>query len=205
MKASDNEYPSLLLVEGAAPATPDAGLQRLFMDTADGLLKAKNDAGVVRTVEGGGGGGGGGSAGGLLACTQYNPGVGVEPATSSTAYADVDAANCAVTFVAPDSGSVLIEAIGAMYFAGAMDGAQLALRTGVTNVANSSQLVYGTSTIILNAQLRYTYAFKLTGLTPGDPYTYKLAFAVLTSGQTFALEIGGAAYGAFVMKATAVP
>lgn len=53
-KASDNSFPSLLLVESAAPATPAAGNQRLFIDVADGHLKRKDDAGTVTTVEGGG-------------------------------------------------------------------------------------------------------------------------------------------------------
>lgn len=56
-KASDNPFPSLLLVEGAAPATPAAGRQRLFIDEADGLLKLKDDAGAVTTVGGGAPGG----------------------------------------------------------------------------------------------------------------------------------------------------
>lgn len=51
---SDNPFPSVLMVEGAAPATPAAGNQRLFVDTADGLLKLKDDAGVVTAVGSGG-------------------------------------------------------------------------------------------------------------------------------------------------------
>lgn len=62
-KASDNPFPSLLLVEGAAPATPAAGRQRLFVDAADGLLKLKDDTGTVTAIgSGGSSGGGGGTA-----------------------------------------------------------------------------------------------------------------------------------------------
>ena len=52
-KASDNEYPSLLIKEGAAPSSPAAGDQRLFIDSADHLLKRKNSGGTVTAVGGG--------------------------------------------------------------------------------------------------------------------------------------------------------
>jgi hypothetical protein len=54
-KASDNPYPSLLLVEGAAPADPAAGGQRLFIDSTDHTLKRVDSAGTVTAVESGGG------------------------------------------------------------------------------------------------------------------------------------------------------
>jgi hypothetical protein len=53
-KASDNPFPSVLVVEGSAPASPSAGNQRLFVDTADHKLKRVNSSGTVTTVEGGG-------------------------------------------------------------------------------------------------------------------------------------------------------
>lgn len=54
-KASDNLFPSLLFKETAAPASPAAGNQRLFVDPSDHLLKYKNSAGVVSGVGGAGG------------------------------------------------------------------------------------------------------------------------------------------------------
>ena len=59
MKASDNEFPKLLFVEGAAPATPAAGQVVAYAKT-DGLLYAKDDVGTETPLGGGGGGGGGG-------------------------------------------------------------------------------------------------------------------------------------------------
>lgn len=50
MKGSDNPAPSLLIVEGAAPASPAAGDQRLFIDSADHLLKRKNSGGAVTAI-----------------------------------------------------------------------------------------------------------------------------------------------------------
>lgn len=50
VKASDNPYPSVLLEEGTAPATPAAGFQRIFVDTADGLIKRIDDTGTITVV-----------------------------------------------------------------------------------------------------------------------------------------------------------
>jgi hypothetical protein len=44
--------PYLTMVEESAPATPDAGHQRLFIDVADGALKKINDAAVVEEISG---------------------------------------------------------------------------------------------------------------------------------------------------------
>lgn len=51
MKASDNPYPSVLLAEGAAPAAPAVGLHRLFVDTADGVLKRIDNGGTITPVD----------------------------------------------------------------------------------------------------------------------------------------------------------
>jgi hypothetical protein len=49
-KFSDVPAPSLLIVEGAAPASPPAGDQRIYIDSADHVLKRKNSAGTVTVV-----------------------------------------------------------------------------------------------------------------------------------------------------------
>jgi hypothetical protein len=51
-KGSDNPFPSVLLVEGAAPASPPAGDQRLFLDTADHKPKLVNSSGIVTPLPG---------------------------------------------------------------------------------------------------------------------------------------------------------
>lgn len=50
-KGSDNPFPSLLIVEGTAPASPSAGRQRVFIDSADNRLKRKNSSGVVTCID----------------------------------------------------------------------------------------------------------------------------------------------------------
>ena len=52
MKASNNEYPSILVLESTAPANPASGDQRLFIDSADHTLKRKNSSGTVTSIEG---------------------------------------------------------------------------------------------------------------------------------------------------------
>src|ERR1051326_8886897 len=52
VKASDNEFPSLLILEGSAPASPGAGDQRVYIDSSDHKLKRKNSGGTVTTIEG---------------------------------------------------------------------------------------------------------------------------------------------------------
>lgn len=57
-KASDNLYPYVHLVPAAAPASPSAGSQRIYLDSGDSnKLKRKDSSGTVTTIEGGGGGG----------------------------------------------------------------------------------------------------------------------------------------------------
>lgn len=54
---SNNPFPSVLVVEqGSTPATPAAGRQRLFIDSADGHLKRVDDAAAVTDIEDGAGG-----------------------------------------------------------------------------------------------------------------------------------------------------
>lgn len=58
MKASDNQFPKLILTKGAAPATPDAGTVKVYAKT-DGAVYAMDDTGAETPLGGGGGGGGG--------------------------------------------------------------------------------------------------------------------------------------------------
>lgn len=56
-KASDNVFPYVHVAPAAAPASPSAGSQRLYLDSADGnKLKRKDSSGTVTTIEGAAGG-----------------------------------------------------------------------------------------------------------------------------------------------------
>lgn len=50
--ASNNPYPSVLIVEGTAPSAPAAGQQRLFIDSADHAAKTINSSSVVTPLGG---------------------------------------------------------------------------------------------------------------------------------------------------------
>jgi hypothetical protein len=49
-RASDNPFPSVLMVEGTTPATPAASTQRLFVRSSDHVLCYVNAAGTVTAV-----------------------------------------------------------------------------------------------------------------------------------------------------------
>ena len=51
MLASNNSFPSLLLVEGSEPSAPAATKHRLYVDSTTKLLKRTDSSGVERTVE----------------------------------------------------------------------------------------------------------------------------------------------------------
>lgn len=90
-KASDNVFPKLIVAEGSVPATPSAGQQKLYVDTADHKLKRVNSAGSVTTIEGAGGGGG---------TTAYPPGSADIPPTSPNAKDDEFDGTTSVTWTA---------------------------------------------------------------------------------------------------------
>lgn len=48
--ASDNAFPKVIIAEGSAPASPSAGQFKLYVDSADHLLKYKNSSGTVVTL-----------------------------------------------------------------------------------------------------------------------------------------------------------
>jgi hypothetical protein len=51
---SNNKYPKIIITEGTAPTSPDAGDQKLYIDSADHHLKRKNSGGTVTDIEVGG-------------------------------------------------------------------------------------------------------------------------------------------------------
>lgn len=55
--ASDNIFPKVSFVEGAAPSSPAATNFKLYFDSSDHLLKWKNSAGTVTTIATGSSGG----------------------------------------------------------------------------------------------------------------------------------------------------
>lgn len=183
MKASDNPFPSLLLVEQAdTPATPAPGQARLYRGT-DNKLYIVDDAGAVAEV----GTGGGSSSGGLLATHSYNPATTASVAASTTALADVDATNMAITFTVPASGQVLVRLTGYAVVGGSSTSIGWGLREGTTEVANKGILY----TYSGSGEGAYTAAFVISGLTPGAQKTYKWAHRRPTGTNAVYTQAGG--------------
>ncbi len=125
----------------------------------------------------------GGSGTGLLAIAQYGPSSQANKATTNTSgLDDVDATNLAVTFTAPASGKVLIRLESAGYSnAGNGGWAQWGVKEGSTVIANNRQAfqsIGGT---------KHSVSYLKTGLTPGNSYTYKMAFGCGANGGTLTL------------------
>lgn len=94
--ASDNAFPKLVVTEGSAPASPSAGQQKLFIDSADHKLKRKDSGGTVTTVEGGSSG-----AAGSLGYAQITSPWTI---TKTTNAAGVNVTGLSVTATVPSGG-----------------------------------------------------------------------------------------------------
>lgn len=142
------------------------------------------------------------SAGGatdLLSRVIYNPGTVQAVNITATSFADVDATNWKITFTAPPSGNVLVKAFGAYLGPGATQNLYINLRNASSNTAGTiNTLSYGTT-----ALGRYSAMMKLTGLSSGTSYTYKIGARVSGgSGFLYAGDDGTAsATGPLVLEA----
>jgi hypothetical protein len=184
-KASDNDYPSLLLTEqGSAPSSPAASHQRLYIRTSDHSLVTVNSSGTVTPVSSGG-------TSPLLAVHQSTAG---DASTSSTSFVDADATNLAVTFTAPASGNVIVTCSAVMSpdSGGANNGALAAwgLRESTSNITPAN--MYAARSVIVSAIANYLFIsmrFYLTGVSAGS-HTYKWSHKV-SAGTT--VIVAGAA------------
>lgn len=159
-KASDNRFPKLIVTEGTTPASPAAGDQKLYIDSADHKLKRVNSTGTVTSIEGGGSG--------ILAVTSYAPGTPASPSTSSTTAVDVDATNLAVTFTAPASGQVVVTLSALMNPPSATGGYKTynwCIREGSTTLAD--HIVRG-SQEATPSDIMCQVSLVLTGLSAGS-------------------------------------
>lgn len=147
-----------------------------------------------------------GGGGGILAAHAYAPATAADYSTTSTSFADVDAANMVLTFTAPTTGAVVIAATFDINMGGSTV-LMVNLRNGTTNVANTARRIArrdgGTSNPL---HMTSTAQWLVTGLTPGEPYSFKLGFA-RTEGSNYAgISVGnGSTWGAAVITATEAP
>jgi hypothetical protein len=127
--------------------------------------------------------------GGISAVTVYSPGAQQVYSTASAVLADVDAANLAVTFTAPASGNVLVQATCWIDSNTPGQRGRLGLREGSSNIGQPVSVTRDAD----NGYL-VTASFSVTGLSAGS-HTYKLSFA--TNAGTFRIIVFDSSSGNF--------
>lgn len=124
----------------------------------------------------------------LLAVTFYDPGTLSIKDSTSTSLADVDATNLAITFTAPSTGKVLVVLTALVTNTSATAKTIWGLREGTTDLAGDGPVIETSGASA--PQVRASHRIYITGLTPGNSYTYKWAHAT-TSGHTARMLVGG--------------
>ena len=123
----------------------------------------------------------------LLATQSYNPNPQVQT-NLGTSEADVDATNLAVTFTAPASGNVDID-VTILVIGVPGNSVYLTLRSGASTVAGTRGRVMTLNNLTgLNVQSKVTHSVRVTGLTAGNSYTYKLG--AFYAGGSSAAQLG---------------
>lgn len=145
----------------------------------------------------------------LLAAVSYNPATSVAPSTTSSTFADVDA-GLAATFRAPASGKVLV-GLTARTLVASSTTIEWNLRDGSGDIAGTAgPVARGPGATIAP---RCTHRALVTGLTPGQEYTWKWGHARTNgSGNAWTLaglstqaSVDSTAPGPAVMEVYAVP
>lgn len=140
------------------------------------------------------------SATGLLAVVSYNPVGDTTVAPSDNLSADVDATNLAVAFTVPASGKVLVTLSGLVIMQPTNE-LQWLLREGSSDISGALAMVGGG----VDANLRATVSFYVTGLTPGASKTYKWGQKVVTGVAGIPGTRYGGKYGQATMTVQAAP
>lgn len=141
----------------------------------------------------------------ILDSISYRPASIVTYSTASSTFSDVDATNAALTFTAPSSGVVLIEF---EFYAKvpAVSTARLAvnLRVGTSDVSASARRLMLNPGSVSFEQRCHT-SWKVTGLTAGTEYTYKLGWASSDNSSTINMYAGSDIAGALTGQVVGVP
>jgi hypothetical protein len=124
------------------------------------------------------------STGGVLTSVSYTT---TNKSSTSTTLADIDATNLAVTFTAPASGKVIVRLTGLHGHFGTNGKDIWGLRQNTTTIAEGAVRASGTwpGNFVVSA------AFPVTGLTPGNSYTYKWAWRTAAGTITLDVQYGG--------------
>lgn len=113
--------------------------------------------------------------------------------STSTTFEDVDATNLVVTFVAPASGSVVVELSALASCVQTTPDIYWTMRDGTVDVHAGVGVKSGAATPADQWE-RCQAVFRVTGLTPGKSYTWKWAHRTSTAATTVRTYAGGAFY-----------
>lgn len=103
--------------------------------------------------------------------------------TTSTSFVDVNATLFALTFTAPSSGNVILRATMPIEFNGSGN-AVFNWREGTTDLSGTDFIVVLNGSIFPYAGT-IGFSCRVSGLTSGNSYTYKLGMKTTNSGTTF--------------------
>lgn len=118
-----------------------------------------------------------------LARVSYKPATETVASATSTSLVDVDATNLAITFTATTSAvDVVLE--GTSMNDTAVAATIWGLRSGTTEVGEQRLVNWATNSPSGTPRTRVRTAFRVSGLTPGNSYTYKWAYRT-TAGTAY--------------------
>jgi hypothetical protein len=168
-------------VSGVKVSGEDAMTGEVTLEAGNNVSLVQNASNKTIRINASGEGGGGGG-GGILAAVSHRTPTNTQFTTTSKTFVDVDANNLKVSFVAPQSGKVLILQ-SAMASVGGSAYQYWNLRDGdVDVIGTDNEVVFG------NLNSRFTNQILVEGLAPGNEYTYKWGFR--TSGSEARILIG---------------
>lgn len=130
---------------------------------------------------------------GLLAGTLYDPAVAVSKSTTAAiAMTALDTANLRLTFTAPASGNVMWRiAGGALHGATTFAQILLGVMEGSTVRARMAPLAALPGTALATTRLAPEAVGVITGLTPGNNYTFDAAYGVEIAVASTGYKYGG--------------
>ena len=141
----------------------------------------------------------------LLASVQYDPSVAVtKNTTAALAMTALDTTNLRLTFTAPASGNVLARVRGTVHGATTFPQILLGVLDGSTVMMRQVPMGSLKTTALATSQLTQEALGVISGLTPGNSYTWDAAYGVETLIAATGIKYGGPnntttndAFGAF--------
>jgi hypothetical protein len=138
----------------------------------------------------------------------YDPATAVSKATTAAlALTALDTSNLRLTFTAPSNGRVMVRLRGILHGATTFPQILLGVLEGSTVRGRQAPVGGLPGTAVATTMLAVEAVFCVTGLTPGNSYTWDAAYGVETLVASTALKYGGPndatannAFGGFVFE-----